>query len=82
MSAKAAHLTWCAQCTRWVGAARNWARWQSGQSPEWRVTRHATTPKPNTSTYERRIICKGSGILITDAVVFPRKEIPSEPPAV
>lgn len=60
--------TLCTVCQRMVGAAPNWARWQSGQHPEWRVTRHRRT--------ERRLrqgkqdICPGGGILIPPSAII------------
>lgn len=63
------HLTLCTLCSREVAAVLNWARWQSGQSPEWRVHRHRSTEKP-APRGTRETICPGTGILVDEVAVF------------
>lgn len=74
MVVAAKHLTWCTVCEREVGASPNWNRWQADQSTEWRVSRHAPTPRNNT-TKARRGICRGSSLTIKPEVVWPATAI-------
>lgn len=61
------HVTLCTLCKREVSAVLNWARWQSGQSREWRIHRHRANEK---KVNGRQVICPGSGILVDEAVVM------------
>lgn len=64
------NTTICTLCDREVGAVRNWSRWQSGQSQEWRVPRHRATERSAWLDGKRpEVICPGSGILVYDADV-------------
>lgn len=69
MATKAKYETMCTVCDRSVGVTESWVRWQSGQSPEWRVTRHATRDRVNRN--ERRKICTGSGVMVPPLAVTP-----------
>lgn len=64
------HQTFCTACQQWVGAAPNWNRWQNQQVDEWRIARHAAVARIGYSN-ARRPICKGGGLLVSSAVIFP-----------
>lgn len=69
--------TECSVCGRRISAVRNWARWQSGQTQEWRVVRHRATEERQSDGKrgQREVICPGSGILVYDADVTDHRKV-------